>query len=53
MKKGDKVELHLAVTPRIVLGEHRNKGKAAILYGRLVWRLSKGYKMNNRSTSRD
>jgi DUF1680 family protein len=35
-KKGDKAELHLAVEPRVVLGEHTNKGKAAILFGPLV-----------------
>ena len=35
-KKGDRVELHLAVEPRVVVGDHTNQGKAAILYGPLV-----------------
>jgi DUF1680 family protein len=35
-KNGDKVELRLAVGPRVVLGDRTNKGKAAVLYGPLV-----------------
>jgi hypothetical protein len=35
-KPGDKVELRFSLQPRIVVGDHLNDGKAAILYGPLV-----------------
>ena len=35
-KKGDRVELRLAVEPRVIAGDHTNQGKAAICYGPLV-----------------
>jgi hypothetical protein len=35
-KEGDKVELDLKLEPRLVLGEHKNQNKAAVLYGPLV-----------------
>lgn len=35
-KAGDKVELNLKLEPRLVVGDHLNQGKAAILYGPLV-----------------
>jgi DUF1680 family protein len=33
---GDKVELKFPMQPRVVVGDHLNQGKAAILYGPLV-----------------
>jgi DUF1680 family protein len=33
---GDKLELRFALKPRVVVGDHLNDGKAAILYGPLV-----------------
>ncbi len=33
---GDKVELDLTLEPRVVVGNHSNQGKLAILYGPLV-----------------
>jgi hypothetical protein len=35
-KKGNKVELDLTLEPRVVVGQHGNKGKVAICYGPLV-----------------
>ena len=35
-QQGDKVELVLKLEPRLVLGEHTNRNKAAVLYGPLV-----------------
>ena len=35
-KKGDRVQLHLKLESRIVLGDHLNNGKVAVLYGPLV-----------------
>ncbi len=35
-RKGDTIELALKLEPRLVLGEHTNRGKAALLYGPLV-----------------
>lgn len=35
-KPGEIIELNLKLEPRVVLGDHLNKGKAAILYGPLV-----------------
>ena len=34
--KGDKVELDLPMKARLVVGDHKNQGKAAVLYGPLV-----------------
>jgi DUF1680 family protein len=34
--QSDKVELDLKMEPRVVIGDHRNKGKVAVLYGPLV-----------------
>jgi hypothetical protein len=35
-KKGDRVELRFKLEPRVVVGDHLNKGKVAVLYGPLV-----------------
>jgi DUF1680 family protein len=35
-KKGDEIELRLRLEPRVVIGNHKNEGKAAVLYGPLV-----------------
>ena len=35
-KKGDKIELHLKLEPRVIVGDHLNAGKAAVMYGPLV-----------------
>jgi DUF1680 family protein len=34
--KGDKLELRVALEPRVIAGDHLNAGKAAVLYGPLV-----------------
>ena len=33
---GDKIELNLALEPRVVIGDHHNQGKVALQYGPLV-----------------
>jgi hypothetical protein len=33
---GDRLELRLKLEPRVVVGDHRNQGKVAVLYGPLV-----------------
>ena len=33
---GDKIQLHLKMEPRVVVGDHKNEGKVAVLYGPLV-----------------
>lgn len=35
-QSGDVIELTLSMTPRLVLGDHLNRGKAALCYGPLV-----------------
>lgn len=35
-KKGDRIALRLKLEPRLVLGEHTNRGKVAVIYGPLV-----------------
>ncbi len=35
-KPGDKIELAIPLEPRLVLGDHKNLNKAAVLYGPLV-----------------
>jgi DUF1680 family protein len=35
-KMGDKIDVNLALEPRVVLGDHKNLGKVAVLYGPLV-----------------
>ena len=35
-KSGDAIDLNLKLEPRVVVGDHLNRGKAAILYGPLV-----------------
>ena len=35
-KKGDRMELRFKLEPRVVVGDHMNKGKVAVLYGPLV-----------------
>ena len=35
-KKGDRMELRFKLEPRVVVGDHRNQGKVAVLYGPLV-----------------
>jgi len=35
-KQGDQVELRLQLEPRVVVGDHKNQGKVAVLYGPLV-----------------
>ena len=34
--KGDRIELRFKLEPRVVVGDHRNQGKVAVLYGPLV-----------------
>ena len=34
--KGDRVELRFKLEPRVVVGDHKNQGKVAVLYGPLV-----------------
>ncbi len=34
--KGDKVELNFKLEPRVIVGDHKNEGKIAIMYGPLV-----------------
>jgi hypothetical protein len=33
---GDKIQLHLKMEPQVVVGDHKNDGKIAVLYGPLV-----------------
>jgi hypothetical protein len=35
-EKGDRVELRFQLEPRVVVGDHTNQGKVAVLYGPLV-----------------
>jgi len=35
-KKGDRITLRLKLEPRVITGDHGNKGKVAVLYGPLV-----------------
>ena len=35
-KQGDKIELRLKLEPRLITGDHGNRGKVALLYGPLV-----------------
>jgi uncharacterized protein len=35
-KKGDQIALQLKMEPRLIIGEHSNHGKVAVLYGPLV-----------------
>jgi hypothetical protein len=35
-KPGDRIELRFKLEPRVVLGNHKNEGKVAVLYGPLV-----------------
>jgi len=35
-KKGDQVQLALKLEPRVVIGDHKNEGRIAVLYGPLV-----------------
>lgn len=35
-KAGDAITLHLPLRPQLVVGEHRNRGKVAVLHGPLV-----------------
>jgi hypothetical protein len=35
-KSGDAIDLNLKLEPRVVVGDHLNQGRAAILYGPLV-----------------
>ena len=34
--KGDKVELNFKLEPRVIVGDHMNEGKVAVMYGPLV-----------------
>ena len=34
--KGDRIELRFKLEPRVVVGDHKNQGKVAVLYGPLV-----------------
>ncbi len=45
-KADDTIELNLKLEPRIVVGDHLNQGKAAILYGPLVLALDEGLLAN-------
>jgi DUF1680 family protein len=35
-KKGDHIELEFPLEPRLVIGNHKNEGRAAVMYGPLV-----------------
>jgi hypothetical protein len=35
-KQGDRLELRFKLEPRVVVGDHKNQGKVAVLYGPLV-----------------
>ncbi|PWU21534.1 MAG: hypothetical protein C5B50_01475 [Verrucomicrobia bacterium] len=35
-KKGDRIELDLDLQPRVLVGQHNNEGKVALMYGPLV-----------------
>ncbi len=35
-KSGDKINLHFNLEPRVIVGDHKNQGKIAVLYGPLV-----------------
>ena len=35
-KKGDRIDLTLPLEPRVILGDHKNEGKIAVMYGPLV-----------------
>jgi uncharacterized protein len=35
-KKGDEVQLALKLEPRVIIGDHKNEGRLAVLYGPLV-----------------
>jgi DUF1680 family protein len=35
-KQGDRIELTLKLEPRVIVGDHKNEGKIALLYGPLV-----------------
>ena len=35
-KPGDRIELRFKLEPRVVVGDHKNQGKVAVLYGPLV-----------------
>lgn len=35
-QKGDKIELRFKLEPRLVVGDHKNKGRLAVMYGPLV-----------------
>ena len=35
-KQGDQIELRLQLEPRVIIGDHRNTGKIALMYGPLV-----------------
>jgi hypothetical protein len=41
-KPGDRVELRLKLEPRVVVGDHKNQGKVAVLYGPLVLAADEG-----------
>lgn len=35
-KKGDQVQLQMKLEPRVIVGDHKNEGRLAVLYGPLV-----------------
>ena len=35
-RKGDRLELQFKLQPRVIVGDHKNQGKVAVLYGPLV-----------------
>ena len=47
-KQGDKVELNLTLEPRLVLGDHLNADRAALLYGPLVLAADRTLSQGNR-----
>jgi DUF1680 family protein len=50
-KKGDTIELDLKLEPQIVLGDHMNEGKAALMYGPLVLAADEGLLAQGQSLS--
>lgn len=41
-KQGDHLELHVTLEPRVIVGDHLNAGKVAVLYGPLVLAADEG-----------
>jgi DUF1680 family protein len=42
-KKGDQVQLSLKLEPRVVIGDHKNEGRIALMYGPLVLAMDEAF----------